>query len=133
MRESDKAEVWAASHLSPEAALAQSVACSGEALTALVSGEPVCIFGVGIYSLACPVGVPWMLGTNALGCLQMRLARQSKRIIDAWLLRFESLENYVDARQVRSIKYLRWLGFEIEEPQPWGREGLPFHKFHKRR
>jgi len=46
--------------------------------------------------------------------------------------KFSLLYNYVDARNVKSIKWLRWLGFQLDEPAPYGVRGLPFHRFELR-
>lgn len=45
---------------------------------------------------------------------------------------FALLTNYVDARNAVSIRWLRWLGFEIEPAAPFGIHGLPFHRFSMR-
>jgi hypothetical protein len=42
---------------------------------------------------------------------------------------FPEMRNYVDARHARSIRWLKWLGFTIEEARPMGFAGLPFHPF----
>jgi hypothetical protein len=42
---------------------------------------------------------------------------------------YPQLENHVDARNRRALRWLGWLGFTIEAPAPWGVEGRPFHRF----
>jgi hypothetical protein len=39
------------------------------------------------------------------------------------------LENWVDARNRLAIRWLRWCGFEIEAPAPYGPHELPFCRF----
>jgi hypothetical protein len=39
------------------------------------------------------------------------------------------LENVVDARNTKSIRWLRRMGFEVLPAAPLGVEGRPFHLF----
>jgi hypothetical protein len=50
---------------------------------------------------------------------------------DRWASRYDQLFNYVDARNLRSIAWLQHIGFQVFEPQPYGLEGLPFHRFER--
>jgi hypothetical protein len=43
------------------------------------------------------------------------------------------LENWVDARNVTSIKWLKWCGFDFDDPAPFGVEQLMFHRFEMRK
>ncbi len=43
---------------------------------------------------------------------------------------FPHLQNYVDARNEISIRWLKWLGFRFDpKPVPYGIWGLPFLRF----
>jgi len=46
---------------------------------------------------------------------------------------YSHLENWVDARNTKAINWLRWLGFTVHDPVPFGVAGLPFHRFDMRR
>lgn len=129
MRACDVAEIWASHHYTAQAALLEGVAVSTLAYTAMVDGEPVCIFGVAPRSLLTGEGLPWMLATDGLQQIERVLARMSKPVVEAMLDAYPMLGNWVDARNTRTIRWLKWLGFTVEPAAPFGAEQLPFHRF----
>lgn len=133
MRPCDAAEIWASSHSTPRHALEKGVASAVFARTGLVGDRPVCIFGVSPGSLLTGIGVPWMLATPGLLRAQRPFLRLSRPLVDAMNDIFPTLVNYVDARNLDSICWLRSLGFTIDEAAPHGVEGLPFHRFSRTR
>ena len=133
MCEADVAEVWASAQLHPLEALKFSVLVSEQALTGTADGEPFCIFGVVRKSVLDTTGIPWLLGTNAVKRHARGFMQRNKTIIKEWMHRYELLENWVDSRNTKSVAWLRWLGFEIQEASPYGAFGLPFHHFTMRR
>ena len=129
MRAADRQEVWASSHALPDAATMESFRRSLECWTGVVDGEPICIFGVAPVSLVTGYAAPWMLGTDQLERNAVKFLRGSKEVVAGWKRDYRHLFNYVDARNKTSIRWLKWLGFELEEPAPYGAEKLPFHRF----
>ena len=132
MDPADAAEVWATAHLTPAQALVASAAASRDPVVGKVDGEPICAFGVGQRTILDDVGVPWLLGTPEIRKHKRVFLGASKRWVDAQAERFRTLENFVDSRHTRAVKWLRWLGFAIEPAQPFGPDGVPFHHFHMR-
>lgn len=130
IRESDRAELWAGAGVSPEDALRLSLVASSAAWTAIAGGSVVCMFGVSPSPVLQGVGVPWMIGTSNLDRHSRGLLRDSRPFLRDMFENYLTLANYVDDRNTRSIRWLRWLGFTIEAPQPTGPFGLPFHRFH---
>lgn len=125
----DKRELEAAGDLPPCAALLEGVVWSEEAWTARIDGEVACMWGVRPADLMGWTGVPWMLGSEAVAQNGTLLLRHSRQIVARWRGMYPVLRNMVDARHERSIRWLRWLGFEIGPAVPLGRGGLPFHVF----
>jgi hypothetical protein len=123
MRPADRDEAWAAARLTPEAALLLSLSVSPLAWTGRVDGRPECMFGAG------NGGVPWLLGTDAVERHALAFLRSNPAYVARMQARFGRLSNWVDARNATSIRWLRWLGFTIGEPRPYGPLGLPFHPF----
>ena len=103
-------------------------ACAG-----IINGEVVTIFGVAPASMIGGNGIPWLVGTDALEEYQRTFLRRCGKVVNAMLAVYPYLENYVDARNHTARIWLHWLGFTIEEPQPFGIHGLPFHRFHMER
>lgn len=131
MDPADAAEVWAASHKTPSEALEASSRVSRETYVGLAYGLPVCAFGVGQRTLMDTAGVPWLLGTPEVRNHAKAFARRSKDWIDREMLHYTRLENWVDARHTRAVRWLRWLGFTLDAPAPYGLDGMPFHRFYR--
>jgi hypothetical protein len=131
LRAADIEEIRAAAGLTPLTAIERSLALSTHAWTAVDGhGAPLAIWGVGPLSAIAGRGCPWLLASEAFEVLpRASVARLSL----AWLARvntlYPRLENHVDARHVKAVRWLAWLGFTIESPLPWGVERRPFHRF----
>lgn len=129
MDPADAAEVWASSHRTPASAVLVSSRVSRETLAGCVDDRAICVFGVGQRTLMDNRGIPWLLGTPEIKDHARAFLRASKRWVQAEAQRYEALENWVDARHTRAVQWLKWLGFELEEPRPFGVEQMPFHRF----
>lgn len=131
LRQADRDEVWASGRKTPERALLVSLGMSSHAWTGLVDGKVVCMWGCGPASMLDRVGVPWMLGSDDLLKHQKAFLRRNREYVDAMLLCYTRLVNWVDARNTVSIRWLRWLGFEIGDAAPHGALKMPFHRFER--
>lgn len=132
MREQDRDEIWAANRLTPRDAIRQGVRDSVFLWCVLVGGLPAAICGVA--PLGHPTshfGVPWLLGTDDLVRAPVSFFRGSRRALESVYPRYTHLVNFVDARNVVSLKWLRWLGFRILEPREYGVDRRPFHLVEK--
>ena len=129
MRKHDIQEVNAATRMGIRNAVKTSVNLSSYSKTGLVNDELVCMWGVCPISLISGSGSPWMLGTDLINKKQRIFLRRSKPWLDDIRKDYRYLENFVDERNVMSIKWLKWLGFEMDEAEPYGIHGEPFHKF----
>lgn len=132
MRPADRDEVWASSRSEPVDALLRSVLASTDACVGLMDGEPACLFGVAPLSLLSGRGSPWMLGTDLVDRNPVPFLRRCRPVVARWLSVYPTLENHVDARNVVAQRWLRWLGFTLEEARPHGPDGMLFHPFHLR-
>lgn len=128
MRHADRQECEAMAACGPLEALGKSILLSHEAVVARVGGEPVCIYGLGFGSVTGGMARPWLLGTDAVEWHCLTFLRSNRRVVREWSERFD-LENYVDARHTMSVKWLKWLGFKIGAPEPFGPFGYQFHHF----
>lgn len=108
-----------------EASLRNSV----HAWTVEAGGEVAAVLGVTALNLMGGVGAPWMMGTPLVDRHRGALMRAAPSYIAAMLTAFPHLRNVVDARNTRSIAWLRRMGFQIHAPVAVGVAGLPFHPF----
>lgn len=97
-----------------------------------VGGVPCSLFGVAkVGTLLTFTWSPWMIGSTELNKHRRKLLTQSKRIVQTMQNEFGYLENWVYEGSAESVRYLEWLGFNIEPAEPYGPEGQRFHKFWK--
>ena len=94
-------------------------------------GELLCLFGAAPIGLMDDIAAPWCLGTDHLFRFPQALAKGAQRFFLQIGQQYPRLMNYVDARNTTSIAWLRRMGFEIDEPEPFGHLKMPFHRFHK--
>lgn len=91
----------------------------------------VCVYGVSMIDPTKQIGCPWMLGTKLLDGKH----RRAPLLIGKECLRSMAdlfpggLMNYVDARNHKSIRWLKWLGFQFDAAVNYGYMGLPFYPF----
>ena len=88
---------------------------------------PAVIFGIGA-SLEKGLGVPWLLATEEVERHPVTFYRMSKSLFPLAVSGYERLVNWVDARNVLSLRWLVWLGFRMEPAVPFGVKGLGFHR-----
>lgn len=129
MREADRREVWASDRWLPLYALTYSLSFSRIAWTCMVHGVPAFMWGVTFHGgMHSEVGVPWLLGTDAINEVSREFLKQSRAYVDRMQNGFTRLENIVHAENALSIRWLRWCGFTIEK-EPIERNGEKFFPF----
>lgn len=113
MRQADRDEVMASHGHDPESALRSSLAASTMAWTGWINDEPACMFGVGPISVLAGRGAPWMLGTDLIDHWPRLFLRRSRGCVQRMLAVYPYLENFADERNVKTLAWLRWLGFRL--------------------
>jgi len=96
-----------------------------EAYTGLIDDKPICMFGVGSDWLMSREGHPFCFGTEDVVKHGRIFLYHSRNYHRKWLTMFDILVNYV----VLSVRWLKWLGFKMEEAKPMGPFNVPFHRF----
>lgn len=133
MRKADAVEVWASSHMTPLEALESSVKLSDYVTVAYAGDIPLVIFGLIKGTMLSRNGIPWLLGTEYALKYRREFLLKTPGVIKEMLDICPTLSNYVhDANRV-SIRWLKWLGFTIDEPEAIGKNGEMFHRFHIRK
>ena len=124
LRKSDRDELAATIPLPPGAILAISYDQSELAWIGVADGKPVVAFGLD--GDCC-----WMLGAPDIesGRLARQVARDTERFQATMLARSPTIWNWVDLRNDRSIRWLIWAGFTVEQiNMEHGPERRPFVK-----
>lgn len=92
-------------------------------------GAVVCVCGVAPVPEMPRSGAVWLVSTYDLEDRPHEFLRHSKRVLREMISVFPHLWNFADARNVKALQWLQWLGFSIREPIPYGPYGFPFHLF----
>lgn len=129
LRESDLLEIKAHTGRDPYESLKEAFEMSGLCWAGLRKGKVIALFGAASVSVLSTIGAPWMLGSEELNSAGIGILKFSRYYVSKMRERFSYLTNFIDARQTKSIRWLKWNGFKIEEPKPFGVEGKPFHCF----
>ncbi|MDF1565800.1 MAG: hypothetical protein P1V51_22385 [Deltaproteobacteria bacterium] len=147
MREADVQEVRASGgYQQPIDAVFLSVEISAQARTAFIDDRVAAICGVVLvrdgslieryFNRRCSYpGVAWALTSQVVDLHPLLFAAASRRLLEEadWLAPYDLVCNFVSAENTPSLRWLRWLGFEVLEPIPFGPRDLPFHPVVKER
>ena len=133
MRAADAVEVWASHRHTPIEAIMSGWKLSQYSVVVMVDSDPCVIMGLVNKDLLSGTGVPWLLGTERALKHTREFFRLSPPVIDEMLSVCRKLYNYVHTDNKVSIKWLKWIGFTIEKPEPHGVNGEMFHRFHLER
>lgn len=113
----------------PEQSMRVGLSVSTLAWMAWIDDKPFCLFGVGPVSILSGYGVPWLVGTNQIDQHARSFVKPCREYVQKMKEVFPRMENHVDARNKKVIKWLEMIGFRMNEPKPFGPKRLPFHKF----
>ena len=132
MRAADEREVMRMGLADPYMALVEGLEDSELALAAYTDHGIACMIGVARPSLLGDSHVIWLLGHDDLEKYAVRFLKESRRVLSRILAAYPRLENYVDADNAATIRWLEWLGFSFDKDHPLTSPmGFPFYRFWK--
>ena len=129
VREADVIELMDGWGKTPEQAMKTGLMVSALAWMAWIDEKPFCMFGVGSISLLSGYGIPWLVGTNQIDKHAKSFVRPCREYVLKMADLFPRMENHVDARNTKVIKWLKMIGFRMNDPEPFGPKNLPFIRF----
>lgn len=132
LRKEDREEIHHGSGLEPEVALRYALAVSNIAHAVIWKGEVIALFGIVgelDWGEGPGKGSPWMMASDELKDIRKSFLRHCKKYVQDWLKVHGELEGYVWAENEVHIQWLRWLGFQFDEPAPYGINDQPFLRF----
>lgn len=98
---------------------------NGVRIAYMDNGEPVAVFGV---MQVGNIGSIGMLATNNIEKEIKSFLIQGKIWVDKQLKKYKTLVNFVYSENIKAIKWLKWLGFTVEEKQGVGDWFLKFER-----
>lgn len=113
MREIDVIEIRKFAGIGPVEAL--QISLKGAKLAYCLrelDGTPVSIIGVGW--LPNPrAGVAWFLSSDKIDKIGLLFLQETRAALDDFMLGHDVISNYIYSRNEKTIKWLKWMGFEI--------------------
>lgn len=133
MRKEDVQEVWASNHHTPLESLMKGWVASD--FTTVVTGDdgPIAMIGLVKRDVLSGSGIVWLLGTTESVKYRKQFLTLTKPVIDEMLTICPRLCNMVHAKNRTSVRWLKWLGFHLDDPIPHGPDKELFHRFHMER
>jgi hypothetical protein len=131
MRREDAAEIMASHGSTPSESLTRGYESSDYITVAYMGDEPLCVFGLVRRDLISGRGTPWMLASESVMKYKRQLLIRAPDVVKEMLVLCPILSNHVHKDNKMSVRWLAWMGFTIDEPEPIGVNGEMFHLFHK--
>lgn len=97
-----------------------------------LDGELIALFGFIPRGAMSDAAHPWLVASDKIDRIPGILTRLSRRYCSRVLAEYPVLFNFVDARNRRSVRWLKRIGFSVRPAEPFGKAGLPFHMFEMR-
>ncbi len=120
IRNSDREEIWYTSGHSPLKALKFAVKVSFESYALYRNNCLTALFGMVLNNQG-NIGIPWLLGSIDLEYISpYQWRRLGKTYIEKWLTHVPILRNYIYAKNHKSCRWLRHMGFTLSPPQKFG-------------
>jgi hypothetical protein len=92
-----------------------SYVVSRKCWTLLRNNKPVFVFGVADSIDNKKIGDVWLLGTDEMEKIKIKILKISKPYINEMLKGYSMIQNYVAIKNRISIKWLKWCGFFFEK------------------
>lgn len=127
VRQGDLDECWAQGMMTMRDALKMSIEGAAIARVGRADGVPGVIYGV--TEVGDRDGQIWMVTTHLIEKHQRAFLEHSRSELDDFQQRYDRLYNFVDVRNKRAIRWLKWLSFNLEGPIAYGPFNLPFFFF----
>lgn len=136
LRHSDRLEIMASSGMEPLEALVESIEVSDEDMcwAATLHGLPVAMFGANQLVDDNSVGGIWLLASDQIGLNKSDFMRKCKRYLGIMHERYDFLTNFIDARNLNTMRWLPRLGFTpCQRIEHYGFQGAAFIQYVSKR
>ena len=111
----DRAEMQASGLQEPPEVFSLAAQEATQAGVVYADGEPAALFGVNPMPGDPDHGIVWMVATDKFAASGIAGAVLSRRVILQMRARFAVLSNVVHAEHARAVRWLAWLGFDVDQ------------------
>lgn len=131
VRQGDLDEIEGALQTPIAQALTDGIEGSRKVSKIVCDGKVLAVFGDADCDEVAGLGIPWLISTVHVGAYRRAFLQVCKPEVDEMLTRHQALLNYVARNNGVAIRWLKWLGFEFHDPEPYGAAGELFYPFTK--
>jgi hypothetical protein len=129
LRPGDARELAALGIADPAGRLAESIQRSLWSNAYVIDGEVAALVGLAARTVLSGEGIPWLITGRPVDGHKKLFLRETRAGVERMRATFPVLRNIVHAEYHQTVRWLRWLGFEVLEPQPTGPLRQPFSVF----
>ena len=124
LRDADRKEALAVG-VSPEAMVRICAELSDTAITGVINGEVAMVLGVRerVYDGSAEI---WALSTAVCFSAPLAMVKVGRKVVQSFLKEYNMLENHCHAEYKSSLRWLKLMGFNIGEPEPYRDKGAMF-------
>ena len=124
LRQADIDELKQFDDTNPLKAVIDSFEGSQICKVVLIDDVPSIILGVGEAEFqGCDYGIPWMLATDRIEKIKRAFVKGSAKELQAFEALHPKLFNYVHCENALAIRWLEWLGFNVDKSRMHGNFG----------
>jgi len=130
IRQADLDEIKASDNVGAVEALMTPFEYKGHRTWSVIGTEEEYVIGMfgSVPTIEPDYGIAWLLSSEELFKYKKEFIKQSPQWVDEMGKGYKYLYNYVDCRNEKSIKWLRYLGFNtIEREEQYGKAKMPFY------
>jgi len=130
MRQADRDEIKASDNVGAVEALMTPFEYKGHRTWSVIGTDEEYVIGMfgSVPTLDPDYGIAWLLSSEELFNYKKEFIKQSPEWIEEMGKGYKYLYNWVDCRNEKSIKWLRYLGFNtIRRDEQYGKGKLPFY------
>lgn len=133
LKEDNQLEILACMGDNALADILQSLKTSDDIGCLYINHLPAAIYGVKRKSPLSSEGLGWLLMTSEVERHKVFVAKACKKGLAAILAKYDRVFNHVNVENKSIIRWLKWLGAELEGPVPYGAYGKDHYYFEFRR
>jgi hypothetical protein len=134
LRTKDLEEAAASGIITPKESLEMSLKMSLYKISAFYDNQIFAMFGIVPTNLIGIKALIWMVGTDDINKIKFSFVKHTRRYVGLFLELYPVLENWVDERYLKAIKWLQICGAEFDFDNPViTPSGIKFYHFEIRR
>jgi hypothetical protein len=118
------AEIKVTTDINPDLYMAVLWEASKEKSTVIIDNKIICLFGV------MQPNIVWLFFSKKVTELPLSFFKKSREVVRGIIKKYKNVEGMIYSENTFSLKWAKFIGWEIDPPVPCGKKGELFYKFH---